>query len=59
MKETGLTTNTILKNAIDKSDAVIIGAGAGLSKNHHNRKAAGLACDNAEAFNTVLFYKSW
>jgi NAD-dependent SIR2 family protein deacetylase len=38
----------IFKTAIDKSEALIIGAGAGLSS------AAGLAYDNADTFNTLL-----
>jgi hypothetical protein len=38
----------ILKTALDKADAIIIGAGAGLSA------AAGLAYDNADTFNTLF-----
>jgi NAD-dependent SIR2 family protein deacetylase len=38
----------ILKVAIDKADAIIIGAGSGLSS------AAGLAYDNADTFNTLF-----
>jgi NAD-dependent SIR2 family protein deacetylase len=38
----------ILHNAFDKSEALIIGAGAGLSS------AAGLAYDNADTFNTLF-----
>jgi NAD-dependent SIR2 family protein deacetylase len=38
----------ILKTAIDRADAIIIGAGAGLSS------AAGLAYDNADTFNTLF-----
>jgi NAD-dependent SIR2 family protein deacetylase len=38
----------VLKTAIDKADAIIIGAGAGLSI------AAGLAYDNADTFNTLF-----
>jgi hypothetical protein len=38
----------ILKSALDKTEALIIGAGAGLSS------AAGLDCDNADTFNAML-----
>jgi NAD-dependent SIR2 family protein deacetylase len=44
-----LTQKTaILKTAIDKAEAIIIGAGAGLSS------AAGLAYDNADTFNALF-----
>jgi NAD-dependent SIR2 family protein deacetylase len=47
--DTTLTQKTaILKTALDKTEALIIGAGAGLSN------AAGLAYDNAETFNTLF-----
>jgi NAD-dependent SIR2 family protein deacetylase len=38
----------ILKAALDKAEAIIIGAGAGLSS------AAGLAYDNADTFNALF-----
>jgi NAD-dependent SIR2 family protein deacetylase len=38
----------ILKNSLDKAEALIIGAGSGLSS------AAGLAYDNADTFNTLF-----
>jgi hypothetical protein len=44
----------ILKTAIKKSEALIIGAGAGLSRIHNVREVAGLAYDNAKYFNTLL-----
>ena len=44
-----LTEKTaILKTALDKTEALIIGAGAGLSA------AAGLDYDNADAFNAMF-----
>jgi hypothetical protein len=46
----------IIKAAIDKADAIIIGAGASFSRTRHEMATAGLACDNAEAFNTLLFF---
>jgi NAD-dependent SIR2 family protein deacetylase len=47
--DTNLTKKaTILKAALDKAEALIIGAGAGLSA------AAGLAYDNPAAFNTLF-----
>jgi hypothetical protein len=44
----------LIKITIDKAEALIIGAGASLSRIHYVREVAGLACDNAEAFNTLL-----
>ncbi|MDR2786329.1 MAG: hypothetical protein LBB83_10500, partial [Treponema sp.] len=38
----------IIKTALDKTEALIIGAGAGLSA------AAGLAYDNADTFNALF-----
>jgi NAD-dependent SIR2 family protein deacetylase len=38
----------VLKTAIDQADAIIIGAGAGLSA------AAGLSYDNTDTFNTLF-----
>jgi NAD-dependent SIR2 family protein deacetylase len=47
--DTTLTEKTaILKAALDKAEALIIGAGAGLST------AAGLAYDNADTFNALF-----
>jgi NAD-dependent SIR2 family protein deacetylase len=47
--DTSLTAKTaILKTALDKAEALIIGAGAGLSS------AAGLAYDNADTFNALF-----
>jgi NAD-dependent SIR2 family protein deacetylase len=47
--DTTLTQKTaILKSALDKTEALIIGAGAGLSS------AAGLAYDNADTFNALF-----
>jgi hypothetical protein len=46
-----LKKTEILKTAIDKSEAIIIGAGAGLSRARYAREAAGLAYDNADTFN--------
>jgi NAD-dependent SIR2 family protein deacetylase len=47
--ETTLTQKTaVLKTALDKTEALIIGAGAGLSA------AAGLAYDNADTFNALF-----
>jgi NAD-dependent SIR2 family protein deacetylase len=43
-----LQKTAVLKTAIDKADAIIIGAGSGLSS------AAGLSYDNADTFNTLF-----
>jgi hypothetical protein len=43
-----MTKVNILKTALDKTEALIIGAGAGLST------AAGLAYDNADTFNALF-----
>jgi hypothetical protein len=44
----------ILKSALDKAEALIIGAGAGLSRTRYAREAAGLPYDNADTFNTLF-----
>jgi NAD-dependent SIR2 family protein deacetylase len=47
--DTTLTEKTaVLKAALDKTEALIIGAGAGLST------AAGLAYDNTDTFNALF-----
>jgi hypothetical protein len=45
---------SILKTAIDKAEALIIGAGSGLSRTRYAGEAAGLACDNAETFSALF-----
>jgi hypothetical protein len=53
--DTTLTEKTaILKTALDKTEALIIGVGAGLSRTRYAREAAGLAYDNADTFNALF-----
>jgi hypothetical protein len=53
--ETTLTEKTaLIKNALDKAEAIIIGVGSGLSRTRYAREAAGLAYDNANTFNTLF-----
>ena len=44
----------ILKTALDKTEALIIGAGAGLSRARYAGEAAGLDYDNADTFNALF-----
>jgi hypothetical protein len=44
----------ILKTALDKAEALIIGAGSGLSRTRYAREAAGLDYDNADTFNALF-----
>jgi NAD-dependent SIR2 family protein deacetylase len=44
----------IVKTALDKTEALIIGAGAGLSRARYAGEAAGLDYDNLDTFNTLF-----
>jgi hypothetical protein len=57
MKCTDTTLNikvNTIKTALDKTEALIIGAGAGLSRARCAREAAGLAYDNTGTFNALF-----